>query len=305
MQSMIFFGSDQYSVVVLEALLQSSHDLDLQIVTPNANSSLATYAESHALPLIPYDSFLVNLKSSFINPTSQTDVIGLSASFPRLFPPEVIKKFSSQLYNLHPSLLPQYRNVAPIPYAIAMGDPITGITLQRIDAQIDHGEIISQIEEPILPTDTTPILLNRLFSLGSGLFLRWLTDQQVNLPTGQLSSHSTDPLIFTRRLTRDSGYVEWAVVKQLVSGGKIAVKDTANPLIKLRLTHYPNRTDNILPDLIRALEGYEKVWTIATTRKGKIEISITYDLHNTIYKILIPGRPRPIPYSDFEQYYLT
>lgn len=292
----IFFGSDQYSIVVLESLLHPNADLDLQIVIPNAHSPLTTFAQSYNLPITDYQDFTDSLTRRF----ADSPPIGLSASFPRLFPPQVIQAFQGRLYNLHPSLLPQYRNVAPVPYALAMGDTKTGITLQRIDEKIDHGEIIAQIEESILPADSTPILLRRLFTKGAKLFAKWLSGEEpssIRLP-------QTTSLIFTRKLTRESGFIEWSVLQKLVAGQPISAVDTGNPLIRLRLTHHPDRLANTLPDLIRALSGYEKVWTIADTRKGKLEISISYDLLNSQYKILLPGRPRPIPWSDFAKYYL-
>ncbi|PIS17869.1 hypothetical protein COT54_02350, partial [Candidatus Collierbacteria bacterium CG09_land_8_20_14_0_10_46_12] len=82
MTSLIFFGSDQYSQTVLARL---SQDPSLQIThSPDLPSTI------YHLP---------------------PNTIGLSASFPHLFPPETIKQFEGRLYNLHPSLLPQYRNV--------------------------------------------------------------------------------------------------------------------------------------------------------------------------------------------------
>jgi len=188
-----------------------------------------------------------------------------------------------------------------------MGDQETGITLQKIDAKIDHGEIIAQIKEPILPEDTTPILLERLFTKGADLFIRWLTDNPTIRPTESLISRRADNLVFTKKITAESGHLEWHLVLKLINNAPITLADTANPLIKLRLTHFPRRTNNILPDLIRALDGYEKVWTVAPTRKGPLRISFAIgDIRHTTYdiRILLPGKPRPISWDDFSKYYL-
>ena len=56
--------------------------------------------------------------------------------------------------NLHASLLPKYRGAAPIQWAIANGEPVTGVTTMRIDAGLDTGDILLQAEEPIRPEDT-------------------------------------------------------------------------------------------------------------------------------------------------------
>lgn len=281
MTPLYFFGSDRYANIVLDHLRTHS---DLSI--------------THFSSLSSFDRH---------NLGDGGDTIGLAASFPHLFPPDVISAFNGHLYNLHPSLLPQYRNVAPVPYALAMGDQETGITLQKIDAKIDHGEIIAQIKEPILPEDTTPILLDRLFTKGADLFIRWLTDNPTIRPTESLISRRADNLVFTKKITAESGHLEWHLVLKLINNAPITLADTANPLIKLRLTHFPRRTNNILPDLIRALDGYEKVWTVAPTRKGPLRISFAIgDIRHTTYdiRILLPGKPRPISWADFTKYYL-
>lgn len=271
MTTLFFFGSDRYAKIVLDHLRTSSN------LTVTHLSSLIS--DPHSI-------------------STQPDAIGLSASFPYLFPPEIIEAFDGHLYNLHPSLLPQYRNVAPVPYALAMGDKKTGITLQRIDAKIDHGEILAQQTEPILPTDTTPVLLHRLFTLGAQLFLDYLTAPTASLTTPAI----TEPLIFTRKITSASGHLEWPLVLKLIHGQSIVPTDTVNPLIQLRLTHHPDRTTHILADLIRALSSYEKVWTTAPTRKGELRLEIVAGDPAVLVKLA--SKPRPITWSDFQKYYL-
>ena len=278
---LLFFGSDRYGKTVLDQLRLHS---DLQVTH---FSDLASFIKG---PMVKWFNGVIPL--------------GLSASFPYLFPPEIITQFNGLLYNLHPSLLPQYRNVAPVPYALAMGDQVTGITLQKIDAKIDHGEIVAQLKEPILPTDTTTTLLHRLFTKGAELFFKHLITPSGPGPAGP---GPADTLIFTRKLTGQSGYLEWPVVLKLIHNQPITADNTTNPLINLRLTHHPDRTHNILPDLIRALTGYEKVWTLAPTKKGDLRISFAIpQLPATNYQILVlvPGKPRPISWSDFAKYYL-
>src|SRR5271167_1189092 len=60
--------------------------------------------------------------------------------------------------NVHTSLLPKYRGAAPIQWAIADGETETGVTIMKMDAGLDTGEIISQVRTPILPEDDSQIL---------------------------------------------------------------------------------------------------------------------------------------------------
>ena len=146
--------------------------------------------------------------------------------------------------------------------------------------------------------------------MGTRLFLKFLSDSNNPNLTAGIPVMSSSELIFTRKLTRESGFIEWDIVQKLINNKPITKDETSNPLIKLRLTHHPERTNNILPDLIRGLDGYEKVWTIAETRKGKIIISLSLDLSRSqttknSLVVLLPGKPSPIPYADFTKYYLN
>lgn len=311
MQSLIFFGSDRFSAVVLSELIKQNHAPNLVVTDqpkPKDKKGLVdqneveNLAKEQNIKVLYYQAN----NDELINFIKDHNATGIAASFPHLFPPEFIKLFENNLYNLHPSILPQYRNVAPGPYAIALGDTETGITLQHIDEKIDHGSVVAQVAEPIFPTDTTSSLLTRLFTHGTKMYINHL--RLSDSPTIRQSEFSDCPNpIFTRRLTRESGYLEWVVVQKLLQGQALKVGDTKNPLVNLRLTHHPDRTGNILPDLIRALDTYEKVWTKAKTKKGEMLISLVLgEIHNSLFdiRVLIPGKPRPIPYADFTRYYL-
>lgn len=295
----IFFGSDRSSCVTLTSLLALSHTPSL--VVTKSGSELENLANKSKIDILIYQD---NQDKLFKYITD--DTVGLSASFPYLFPPALIQKFAGHLYNLHPSLLPQYRNVAPVPYALAMGDTVTGISAFPVRVGIDNGPLVAQLKEEITPEDTTPILLERLFLKGTELFLKYLKNPLDPSLTKDIPVYSSRELIFTRKLTRNSSFIEWPVLQKLINKERIFVNDTTNPLVTLRLTHHPERTDNILPDLIRALDGYERVWSLVKTQKGEFEVSITasYQVPSTKYYVQIPGKPRPIPYPDFAKYYL-
>jgi methionyl-tRNA formyltransferase len=95
--------------------------------------------------------------------------------------------------NLHASLLPKYRGAAPIRWAIANGESVTGVTTMRIDAGLDTGDILMQREIPIASEDTAETLGPKLASIGADLVvetLRGLESGQVR-PTPQDHSRAT------------------------------------------------------------------------------------------------------------------
>ncbi len=76
--------------------------------------------------------------------------------------------------NLHASLLPKYRGAAPIQWAIASGETVTGVTTMRIDAGLDTGDILLQEELPIAPDDTSETLAPKLAEIGANLTVQTL-----------------------------------------------------------------------------------------------------------------------------------
>jgi methionyl-tRNA formyltransferase len=95
--------------------------------------------------------------------------------------------------NLHASLLPKYRGAAPIQWAIASGESVTGVTTMRIDAGLDTGDILMQREIPIALEDTAETLGPKLALIGADLMvetLRGLESGQVR-PTPQDHSQAT------------------------------------------------------------------------------------------------------------------
>jgi methionyl-tRNA formyltransferase len=95
--------------------------------------------------------------------------------------------------NLHASLLPKYRGAAPIQWAIANGESVTGVTTMRIDAGLDTGDILMQRELSIGGEDTAETLGPKLASIGADLMvetLRGLETGQVR-PTPQDHAHAT------------------------------------------------------------------------------------------------------------------
>jgi methionyl-tRNA formyltransferase len=90
--------------------------------------------------------------------------------------------------NLHASLLPKYRGAAPIQWAIARGETMTGVTTMRIDAGLDTGDILLQKETLINPTDTAETLAPALAAIGADL----MVDTLRGLDAGTLAPRAQD-----------------------------------------------------------------------------------------------------------------
>jgi len=311
MTKLIFFGADQYSAVALQHLLENRNTGVLEhifVVTDkhDGGSPVEKLAREHGLDVSYYPTSPEE-KTNFIGTLVQwfngSIPLGLCASFDHLIPKDVISQFDGNLYNLHPSLLPQYRNVSPVQYAIALGDKQTGITLFHISPGIDDGEIITQASEPILESDSTATLTPRLFTKGGQLFLNAINNEFA--PTGKLENGITGELIFTKRLKKDSGYIEWPVLEKLLAGKKVEATETKNELLALRLgSDLKGRPDpiGVLHDLLRSLTPWPGIWSLVPTKKGELRISLESIFPDITLKLA--GKPKAISLKDFTKYYL-
>ncbi|MDD5368254.1 MAG: methionyl-tRNA formyltransferase, partial [Anaerolineaceae bacterium] len=95
-------------------------------------------------------------------------------AFGQILRPNVLDLPPHGCINVHASLLPRWRGAAPIQAALLAGDPVTGVTIMRMDAGIDTGDILTQRVAPILPEDSAGSLSERLSILGAQLLVETL-----------------------------------------------------------------------------------------------------------------------------------
>ncbi|MDD5141463.1 MAG: methionyl-tRNA formyltransferase [Verrucomicrobiales bacterium] len=110
--------------------------------------------------------------------------------------------------NVHTSLLPKYRGAAPIQWAIADGEPETGVTIMKMDAGLDTGPILSTRRTPILPTDDSQILHDRLAQLGAELLVQTIPAYVTGeiTPQPQPAEGST----YAAKIKKEDGQIDWS-----------------------------------------------------------------------------------------------
>ncbi|HEX3889632.1 MAG TPA: methionyl-tRNA formyltransferase [Verrucomicrobiae bacterium] len=109
--------------------------------------------------------------------------------------------------NVHTSLLPKYRGASPIQSAILNGETETGVTIMKMDAGLDTGEIISQARTPILPEDNSQTLHDRLAQLGAELLVETIPDYVAGnfLPKPQ----PTEGASYAAKIKKEDGKIDW------------------------------------------------------------------------------------------------
>ncbi|MCL2435187.1 MAG: methionyl-tRNA formyltransferase [Lentimicrobiaceae bacterium] len=176
----VFMGTPDFAVATLEAIYHSAHEIVGVVTTPDKPagrglqlqcSEVKKYAVEKGLPVLQP----AKLKDSEFIETLvawNADVFVVVAF--RMLPQEVYAMPPQGTFNVHASLLPQYRGAAPIHWAIMNGETKTGITTFFLNDKIDCGDIILQQEVDILPNETTGELYNRLKVLGAEAALETL-----------------------------------------------------------------------------------------------------------------------------------
>ena len=129
------------------------------------------------------------------------------ADYGQYIPSSVLAIPPKRAINVHPSLLPKYRGAAPIQWAIANGDAMTGVTVQYVAKKMDSGDILLQQEFEIDPDDTAETLEERLAEAGAELALRAIEEIETGSvhATPQDESHAT----YARKLIKDDGKIDW------------------------------------------------------------------------------------------------
>ncbi|MBV9086166.1 MAG: methionyl-tRNA formyltransferase [Acidobacteriaceae bacterium] len=179
---LVFCGTPRFAVPTLQALIDAGHRVRLVVTQPDRPSGrgqeLSTpptkqLAQALAIPVIQPDKIKNNVEfRSALEELSPRAIIVVG--YGRIIPKWMIDLPPLGNINLHASLLPKYRGAAPVQWAIAMGETITGVTTMRIDEGLDTGDILLQQEVEIDPGDTAVTLAPRLAEVGAGLMIETL-----------------------------------------------------------------------------------------------------------------------------------
>jgi len=216
MMDLVFCGTPLFAVPTLEKLVAAGFRVKLVITQPDrpsgrgmepAASAVKRAALALELPVTQPEKIKNN--DEFHQQLAQLAPEAIIVvGYGRIIPQWMIDLPALGNINLHGSLLPKYRGAAPIQWAIANGEKITGVTTMRIDAGLDTGDILQQCEERIKPEDTAATLAPRLAQSGAELMISTLAGLKSGsiTPIPQDNSRSTLAPI----LKREDGWIDFS-----------------------------------------------------------------------------------------------
>ena len=180
--NLVFAGTPPFAVPTLEKLVAAGFGVSLVVTQPDrprgrglelTASPVKESATRLGIPLTQPESIKNNEEFRARLAELKPDAI-VVVGYGRIIPQWMIDLPTLGSLNLHASLLPRYRGAAPIQWAIAQGEAITGVTTMRIDAGLDTGDILLQKELPINADDTAETIAPKLASIGADLMVETL-----------------------------------------------------------------------------------------------------------------------------------
>ncbi|EPR73494.1 Methionyl-tRNA formyltransferase [Winogradskyella psychrotolerans RS-3] len=207
-------GTPDFAVATLKALIDNDYKVVGVLTAPDRPagrgqklraSAVKEFALEHHLNILQptnlkSETFLEELKTLNAN-------LQIIVAF-RMLPKVVWQMPEYGTFNLHASLLPQYRGAAPIHWAIINGETKTGVTTFFIDEKIDTGAIIQSVDIQIQPTTTVGDLHDKLMAIGSELVIKTVAQIETDSVTTTIQPQTED-LRTAYKLNRDNCKIDW------------------------------------------------------------------------------------------------
>jgi methionyl-tRNA formyltransferase len=209
-----FFGTPQFAVPSLEALLGSRHTVCGVVTQPDrprgrgqhvTDGPVKALALSRHLPVLqPAD-----LKDPAVPATLRdwTLDLGVVVAFGQLVPDPILAIPRLGLINVHPSLLPKYRGAAPVHRAVIAGDSITGVSIMRVGPRLDAGDVFATATRAIGPDETSDAIETELSHTGARLLVQVVDALADGTAIETPQDHAL--ATYARKLTKAEGVLDW------------------------------------------------------------------------------------------------
>jgi methionyl-tRNA formyltransferase len=221
----IFAGTPEFAKVALQRLHGAGHEIVLVLTQPDRPagrgmrlqaSAVKQFALEHAMPVCQprslrldgkYPEDAAQAKQAIADAAADVMVVAAyGLILPQWVLDEGVRKFGC--LNIHGSLLPRWRGAAPIHRAIEAGDSETGITIMQMDAGLDTGDMLMMHSTPIVASDTTATLHDRLADLGGKLIVLALEKAQTRGLKG--TPQPAEGVTYAHKIEKHEGAIQWS-----------------------------------------------------------------------------------------------
>ena len=223
----VFFGTPEFAVPTLRALMASPHHVVLVVTQPDrprgrgqkiTAGPVRQCADAGSIPVVQPETLRDPEIRQHLEATKWD--LGVVAAYGRLLPSWLLALPRLGLINVHASLLPRYRGASPIHHAVLHGDTETGVTIMRVVQALDAGAMLATVRVPIGPDETTEDVEARLATAGASL----LVDTVNRLAEGPVDEIAQDDsaATYAPRIRKEDGRIDWLqsaeVIHNLIRG---------------------------------------------------------------------------------------
>ncbi len=214
--NLVFCGTPRFAVPTLDKLVEAGFRVHLVVTQPDRPkgrglelipSPIKERALQLELPIAQPESIKNNAAFRSQLTDLNPDAI-IVVGYGRIVPEWMLDLPPLGNINLHASLLPKYRGAAPVQWAIARGESITGVTTMKIDSGLDTGDILLQHELPVASNDTAETLAPKLASIGADLTVTTLQGAQTGTIHPRPQNHSEATL--APILKKEDGVIDFS-----------------------------------------------------------------------------------------------
>ena len=210
---LLFFGTPEFAVPALEALARE-HEVALVVAQPDRPAgrgmklqapAVAVRARELGLPLMQPAQIRT---PEFLGEIGRAGAdVGIVIAYGRILPAALLAIPKHGFLNVHGSVLPAWRGAAPIQRSIEAGEKLTGVTIMRVDEELDHGPMLAIATTEIGPDERTPSLARRLSILGAEALLPVLEQLDKGLAVETPQDHERATI--ARKIEKSEGEVRF------------------------------------------------------------------------------------------------
>lgn len=223
----VFMGTPDFAVGILKAVIGAGHEVVLAVTQPDKPkgrggavqfSPVKECAVSQGIEV--YQPKRVREAESVEFIRKREPEIILVAAFGQILSEEILHMPKYGCINVHASLLPKYRGAAPIQWAVINGERVSGVTIMRMDAGIDTGDMIEKAEVELSPQETGGSLFDKLEKLGADLLIR--TMEKIENGTAVYTKQEESKATHVGMIKKELGLISWekpaAELERLIRG---------------------------------------------------------------------------------------
>lgn len=293
----VFFGTPEFAVPTLRALLQSHHAVAGVVTQPDrargrgqkvTHAPVKTLALERRLPVFQPEKLRDPSVAGTIREWAPD--LGVVAAYGRLIPDDLLALPRLGMINVHGSLLPRWRGAAPVHRAVMAGEHETGVTIMRVVRELDSGAMFAKVTRPIGPDATSVDVERDLAEAGAQL----LVEVVDRMAQGTAVEEPQDPALATyaAKITREDGLIDWTRTASAIHNQVRGLHPWPHAYTRLDSQRVILLKTSLVPDATAAAPG-----TVVDTARGALRVA-TGDGVIAIDGLQAEGR-RPMTAREF------